>query len=315
MATTSESVRARVERYTPKCLSEAQWGLARISVREAILATKPGSVEDARLLASHVCLFLAGSVAWVDDGEPDLSALLTPMAIAGHLGRMQTAGKSRKTRAVHRADLRRISRALAGTPTPASTNSGVAALRSIPDPGLLDVAVLPVPLAAIAAAWTQRTGLVMTRVTLDPVAGILAGSAGGSVTVDGAGTLDQDSAAALAAVTDAAPEGVSDAPMTSTRPTSQTTPGEPAASPTMKLSRAAALRHAKAAMAAAEAVTTGPTLAPEPDLDALPPDVREAIANYRPNALDDREWESLAGLTRRLVAGHNPLLGSGPAPS
>lgn len=72
------------------------------------------------------------------------------------------------------------------------------------------------------------------------------------------------------------------------------------------LSRAAALRHAKAAAAAAEQAAAGPTLAPEPDPATLPEAVRRAVADYRPQGVTSATWEPLGVPTRRLVIGYRP---------
>lgn len=68
----SPAVVARLERYTPSCLSPDDWALAAPAVRAVVLGARPSGPEDAKGLASRLCLFLAGPCGWRRVGAPDL---------------------------------------------------------------------------------------------------------------------------------------------------------------------------------------------------------------------------------------------------
>jgi len=70
----TQDVEARVRRLVPKGLSQAEWAVAREVVTAAVVAAEPSTLEQAKLLASRLCAFLA----WlpVDDcGRTDAPAL------------------------------------------------------------------------------------------------------------------------------------------------------------------------------------------------------------------------------------------------
>ncbi|HEU4675331.1 MAG TPA: hypothetical protein VFS29_05055, partial [Motilibacteraceae bacterium] len=285
------------------------WALARGVVLGAVRACEPVDAEDAKGLASRACLFLAGPCGWAGTTAPDLRTLLTEPGIAAHLHRLKTAAKSGKTRENHRADLRRLARAVNGThqPKKARATAPVEPVSAL----LLAVGSCPAPFTAAVAALGQLGGRPVSREALDPLAAWLAANAA----TDGPGTVRLlDAAAALAGVAPAAVEVVVPAartprPSTRTSPTpaaKRATSATTASAPARPPSRAAALRHAKAAAAAAAAVTAGPALAPAPDLDALPGEVRVAVLAYRPRGVSDAEWAPLAELGRRLMAGYAP---------
>ena len=171
METTSAKTPAvRLARVTPATLPAAHWVLARGPVTAAVLAAGPDSAEDAKGLVSRLCQLLAGHAGWDRRVAPDLSVPVLEPAIATHLARLQAAGKSGKTRENHRADLRRIARALAGTATPTR--------RADAEPAQVPAATGPLltwllagegPLTAVRA-WEQLTGRRVTRAVLNPVA-------------------------------------------------------------------------------------------------------------------------------------------------
>jgi hypothetical protein len=55
----SEQVKARVGRFTPRSLTGVEWAVARAAVTTAVVGAEPSSVEQAKLLASRLCGFLA----------------------------------------------------------------------------------------------------------------------------------------------------------------------------------------------------------------------------------------------------------------
>ena len=78
MSHTNE-IKARVGRFTPRSLTGAEWAQARAAVTAAVVAAEPSSVEQAKLLASRLCAFLAWLPAgdWDRTCAPDLAAVLT----------------------------------------------------------------------------------------------------------------------------------------------------------------------------------------------------------------------------------------------
>jgi hypothetical protein len=72
------------------------------------------------------------------------------------------------------------------------------------------------------------------------------------------------------------------------------------------VSRAAAIRHAKAAIIAAVEATAGPTLAEAPDPAALDPEVLDAIAGFEPTGIPARRWGQLRPVWERLIVGYAP---------
>ena len=75
----AEAVEARVRRFAPRGLSEPEWALAREVVVELVVRAEPASVEQAKILASRLCSFLAWLPldGWDRVGVPDLARVLT----------------------------------------------------------------------------------------------------------------------------------------------------------------------------------------------------------------------------------------------
>ena len=298
-------VLGRLDRYRPSSLSGREWTLAGPAVRAVVLASGPTDAEDAKGLVSRLCLFLAGSCGWDRTAAPDLTGLLGEAGIAAHLDRLRAAGKAGKTRENHRADLRRLARAANGLPGRQPAASRVAAARPVPPAPAGRAELLggwTGPLSALAAAWEQRCGRPLRRDDLDPVVASLAGRTAPCASPEAPGTMPAPSAVAVLA---AAGDVV-------------TTRGEVAANSVVSsragaggpgrsggLSRAAALRQAKAAMAAV-GKPAGPRLADVPDLSTLDPGVAEAIVSYRPKRAPTESWAAMAAVCQRLVAGYRP---------
>jgi hypothetical protein len=295
------AVIARLERYTPSCLRADDWALAAAAVRAAVLGARPQDPEDAKGLASRLCLFLAGPSGWDRTAAPDLGRLLSRVAIDAHLARLAAAGKARKTRENHRADLQRIARAITGTtPTeardrrrrqePVGAVSRVAAALHASGCGI----------AAGAGAFVQLAGRPLRREDLEPL-GRLARTNAACARSGGAGTIPAPyELEALVGVVDLV-NGVEEV--------AEKTPAEthraPEGARTSRPSRAAALRHARAAMAAAAEASSRPRIA-EVDAAALAPGVAEAIATYRPKRLAAAPWAELRPVWERLIVGFAP---------
>ncbi len=295
------AVIARLERYTPSCLRAEDWALAAAAVRAAVLGASPSDPEDAKGLASRLCRFLAGPCGWDRTDAPDLARLLSRAAIDAHLARLAAAGKAGKTRENHRADLQRVARTLAAA-TPARAHN-----RS--RPGMRAAEISPVAaalhasgcgIAAGAGAFVQLTGRPLRREDLEPL-GRLARTNAACARSGGAGTLPVPSGLeALVGAVDL---------VNAVEEVAEKTPAEthraPATARTSRPSRAAALRHARAAMAAAAEASSRPRIAAV-DLAALAPGVAEAIATYRPKRLAAASWAELRPVWERLIVGFSP---------
>lgn len=284
---------ARLARYTPECLPAGQWALVGGTVKAAVLAAEPVDAEDAKGLVSRLCLFLAGPCGWDRSSVPDLVALLGRDGIDAHLDRLAIAGKKPKTAENHRADLARVARGLAGM-----AGRRVRAQEAPPAISALaaTLAGFPGSFAAAAAAWEELTGGPLRRDDLEPVSGLVEGPGSAACAFPGApGTFSRLSGLASAPDTPTTAEELA-----------ATTPPKSADAPsrTRPMSRAAALRHARASKAAAEAATTGPILAAPPDPSALAAGVAAAIAAFTPNDLSGERWNQLRPVWERLIVGY-----------
>lgn len=295
------AVIARLERYTPSCLRAEDWALAAAAVRAAVLGARPQDPEDAKGLASRLCLFLAGPSGWDRTAAPDLGRLLSRVAIDAHLARLAAAGKARKTRENYRADLQRIAQAITGTTPieardrcrrqePVGAVSRVAAALHASGCGI----------AAGAGAFAQLTGRPLRREDLEPLEGLTRTNAA-CARSGGAGTIaDPSEIDALVSALDL---------VNAAEEVAEKTPAEthraPETARTSRPSRAAALRHARAAMAAAAEADSRPRIA-EVNPAALVPGVAEAIATYRPKRLAAAPWAELRPVWERLIVGFAP---------
>lgn len=295
----------RLDRYRPACLSGWDWALAGPTVRAVVLAAGLTDAEDAKGLVSRLCLFLAGPCSWGRTVAPDLAGLLDEAGIAAHLERLRAAGKAGKTRENHRADLRRLARAASGLPPRQRSAPRVPAVRPALLAGAGQAKLLGAwngPLAALAAAWAKRSGRPLRREDLDPVVASLVGSEGACASPGTPGTV---SAAGVAAVLAAAADVATTRGEVGANSVVHARAGDSPPVRSRGLSRAAALRQAKAAMAAASQ-PAGPRLADPPDLSTLQPGVVEAVVSYRPKRIPTESWAATAAVCQRLVADYRP---------
>ncbi len=295
------AVWSRLERCTPSCLPVDHWALVAPGVRLAVLGARPSGPEDAKGLASRLCRFLAGPCEWDRNGAPDLERLLSRSAIDAHLARLAAAGRAAKTRENHRADLQRVARAIAGA---TSTRALDRSQRKTPVAEVSRAAVAlratGSSLAAGAAAFAQRSGRPLRREDLEPIGDPTRTNAA-CARSGGAGTIPAPSELeALVGAVDLvnAVGGVAEKTPAETR-------GAPETARTGRPSRAAALRHAREAMAAAAEAGSRPRIA-EVDLGVLAPGVAAAIAKYRPKRLPAASWAEIQPLWERLIVGFSP---------
>ncbi len=76
-------IEARVRRFTPRILTEAEWTQSRDAVVAAAVAAAPVGLEQAKLFASRLCAFLGWLPAqdWDRAVAPDIGAVLTDARI------------------------------------------------------------------------------------------------------------------------------------------------------------------------------------------------------------------------------------------
>lgn len=292
--TLPDPVTAVLAGYRPRVLSPAQWQLAAPAVREAVARCRPSSKQRAADLVSAVAVFLAGPCGWDRVTVPDLTALLTAANIERHVASLP-AQMSHGARSVKRQRLRALAAGGAVGRLPLrepSVHRRSALVRAL--------AVEPVSVTAIDAMWRARFGHTLSDFAVrdarlfEPRA---TAAARGRV----ASTVTPPATIRLLA---AAPDQGTAQMTASTRPLRAPlvpTPTEPvkAAKP---LSRRAALRVARAAMARLE----GATLAPDPDRAEFDPQILKVADTYRLRAATDAQWEAIAPLVTRLILGYRP---------
>lgn len=291
--TTTAAIARRIDAFIPKSLTRAQWELAAPAVRDLVRAANPTTTEDAKCLLSSLCTFLSTPSGWDRESVPDFSVLLRDASIEnfkkafdGHL----------RTRDNHVGRLRSLQRALVGITRvagrPGPLRSPVSrAVRLAHD------ACAGHSVATFAAVADEYTGKALTCSRMRGLAIEEAGTSAGNVTSRGAVTVMVDQAVLgtyLHAADCESQKGV----VRATKPTTK--------NPTKAPSNRQQLANERAERAALRRMQEGPRLAPEPDPALLRPAVRDAIEQYRPEALSDTEWALLRPLTRRLVIGYQP---------
>ncbi len=301
----------RLARYTPYLLTAAQWALAQAPVTNAVLAAAPADAADAMGLASRLCRLLVEHPGWDGLSVPDLALLVTDPGISAHIARLAASGTSSQGQGKHLCDLRRLKHALAGTVAPVRAPVRKPVAPSAATRPLMSWLAAGEPLLTAVAAYEKSTGRSLSKKVMNRAA---EGAPASSAAAPDPGTV-----LSLSSVGAPAWEVVS--PRTWARSSSESTSGPlrsaaRAASATssatsrtsgpatsVKPSRAAALRAAKAAASARSA----PTVTALPDVSLLPAKVQEAIAEYRPAALSAERWEILGPLCRRLIASYAPV--------
>jgi hypothetical protein len=294
---TDPEISRRLTRFVPRSLTAAQWDLAAAVVRAAVISAVPSSAAHAKVLASNLCAFLADSTVWDRSSVPELSALLIEAAISAHVQRQSAAGK-RSTANRKRADLRRIARALAGAPPQIVT--GHSPRRSGPvDERVAALLSTGVSMAVVVGASTLLMGAPLTIRHLDYAGAELAANAREA----GASTLE----AGITTITDLC--SAPDAPSSEVVVANQSrVPSQIAAArkTSKSLSRAGALRHAKAALAEQQRLSIGPHVVSLPTAGELSEEVVQAIVAYRPQGVADELWLQIVGLCQMLLAAYRP---------
>jgi hypothetical protein len=314
MSHTNE-IKARVGRFTPRSLTGAEWALARPAVTTAVVAAEPSSVEQARLLASRLCAFLA----WLPAGDwdracaPDLAAVLTDGRIrlfASPAG-MPRSRKSSRDRV--RVALRRCAR---GLPGPGPVRGGRAAIAPAVArafwPAVAGTGPFTVLAAAYRASGESMHGNAWAGIAADlsidmsslPVAvpaaarpAAVSNAVASNARPGGPGTvLAVQVAAALLRDAKAPASGV--VPASTKKHETQ-----PAARVERPVSRAAAIRAARAAQAGRAALADAGPVAAVP---ALPGDLAGMLVGWTPQGMDAGRWAMVEAAVVAAVAAYQP---------
>ena len=271
-----ETIKERLERFTPRALSSRSWANARGAAVGAVLAASPCDETRAVCLLSRLCTFLASHPSSAGDTLTDLATLLTPASIDAFVSERLRRGERRGTAGVYRTDLRHIARAI-GTMAPVvpSGRSRTCAPGAAFWSGVVDEG----PFKALVAAYETK-GTRFEGKTWDVV---------GDLSLDLAGLLgDSDEASAgsdalttIAAVRNAA----------------------------ARWRTAADAEVALAARAAYSAAQECPIESTAPGLAVVPPldgELAAAVVTWRPRKIGASRWARVEATTRLLIRAFGP---------
>lgn len=298
-------VEGRVRRFTPRGLSEAEWSLARDAVVAAVVAAAPVSLEQAKLLASRLCAFLAWLPIedWDRTGSPDLGRVLTCRRIEAFTSPAVMLGAAKSGRDAYRAKLNRLERAAAGVPRPVRAPASASAASRGFWPAVTSRGPFSVLAAAYAAYGCSLHGNAWAGIVHDLTWDLRAlhdhgdRSSSSAAHQAMAGTLaDVQASAALLRDAKAPILGVVPANATEHEMQSAATVKRP-------MSRAAAIRAAKAARAAREArAAAGPVA----EVPALPEDLDGMLRGWTPQDLDAERWAMVEAAVVAAITAYRP---------
>ena len=300
-----ETIKERLERFSPHRLSARSWASARDDAVGAVLAASPSDETSAVCLISRLCAFLAAHQSWAGEDAPDLAVLLTPASIEAFVAERLRRGERRGTVGVYRSDLRRIARAIGTMPT--AIPSGRQRVCA-PGRAYWPLVVGDGPFIALVSAyekkgepfevksWDGAGGLSLDlRVALHDGDGVIAGA-------DDPTTMAavRSAAARLRAAADAEVVRVVPASAPSGRKANAPRP------PARRVSPTRAARAARAAyVAAQERQNEGsePRLAEIPLLDA---ELAAAVETWCPRKITPSRWAQVEATTRLLISAFGP---------
>ena len=314
----TQDVEARVRRFVPKGLSQAEWAVAREVVTAAVVAAEPPTLEQAKLLASRLCAFLA----WlpVDDWDrtdgPALELVLNEGRVLAFTSAEGMPHASKRSRDAYRVNLNRLVRALAGVVrVGAVRHDGAPVAARAFWPRVADAGPFPVLAAAYSGSGSALHGGlwagIVDDLTLDltvlPARGDRAVAA--NAPAEPAGTVRRVQAAA-ASLRDAK------TPVTEVVPanapgSSFPAPREAVARSGKRPSPAAAKRAARAAQAArtaCELVTPAASdlVMPPATPPALPDELAAMLVDWTPQDLDSERWPLVREAVTAAVVAYRP---------
>ena len=303
----AEQIQARVGRFTPRSLTGAEWALARPAVTAAVVAAEPSSVEQAKLLASRLCAFLA----WLPAGDwdracaPDLAAVLTDgrirlFASAAGMPRVRKSSRDRV-----RVALRRCARGVPGAGPVCGVRAATApAVARAFWPAVAGIGPFTVLAAAYRSsgesmhgnAWSGLAGDLAMDMSSLPVAVPAAArrAAVSNARPGGRGTVLAVQVAAVL-LRDAKAPALGVVPASTKMHETQ-----PAARGERPVSRAAAIRAARAAQAGRAALADAGPVAAVP---ALPGELAGMLVGWTTQGMDAGRW---AMVEAAAVAAYRP---------
>lgn len=254
-------------------------------------AADPANPDEAKGLCSALCAFLAAPTGWDRCTPPVLEVLLTESAIESYVAAYVAARGTKYARRRRLTVLRTAVRGAGGR------TAATPAARPGPTRDALRVhaACTGASVAVFAAVFLASTGKPVTDARLRGLCAELQRRNDANATAGRAGTFLRDSVA-LTEYLGAADVRTTEVVPASTNRMHKTT------SPSRRSARA----QEKANRDAFARAVAGPRLAPEPDLDALAPEVRSTLEAYRPQDVATDRWAGVRPLTIRLVAGRSP---------
>ena len=286
---TSDLIAQRVRRYTPKRLDAAAWNACREAVVQAVLAVRPPTLLEADYYTTHLCLFLASLTRrqWDRVGAPDVRLLLTEAAIEAFTSREGMPGKADNTRKTARTRLRWLHSAVHQVElAPLEPRAASEVARRFWG-SVLELS----PFTALVAGY-ERLGhslhissWVNLSKELATDLSVLLEQA--SATGIAAGTVDASRLGAAALRDAVAPQGV----IAVTHASNVTSKSQ------KTVSRAAALRQAKASLVAKPLIADVPELAPE---------LSVMIDGWCPQGVADAIWSPVADVAAIAMAAYAP---------
>ena len=295
----SEQIQARVGRFTPRSLTDVEWAQARAAVTAAVVAAEPSSVEQARLLASRLCGFLA----WLPPGDwdrtcaPDLAAVLTDGRIGLFASTAGMPGARKSSRDRVRVTLRRCTRGMSGVGRVRGGRAAAApAVARAFWPAVAGIGPFTVLAAAYRAsgesmhgnAWAGIAGDL--SIDMSSLATVEPGLAGRAVASNarpgGRGTVLAVQVAAVLLRDAKAPAS-----------------GVVPASTKKQETQPAAIRAARAAQAGRAALATAGPVAAVP---ALPQELAGMLVGWTPQGLDAGRWAMVEAAVVAAVAAYQP---------
>jgi hypothetical protein len=286
---TPAAVSRYVEQYRSELVLGGDWSLAEEPLKKLVMAARPRSRRVGQDLCAALSAFLAGPCGWDRTEAPDFRVLLNDTAIAQCAARHGDGAVSGRILAA----LRAAQRAAFGIADQVRAGAGrrhTSPLRAVGQVyeacGGLSVVGFAFVLKACtgrAASETRLRGLVVSLLATvgDDEAGTVPVDATVLSTYLGAGDIDLSEELVQTRAIRQKPQ--------------QKRPSERQAQARLKADRAA---HRRA--------TQGANLADAPSVEDLPAPLAEAISCYRPQDVDDEQWDALRPLVQRLVVGYRP---------
>ena len=279
-----------VAQYRSEVLLGDDWRLAEAALQELVMAVGPTTRSEAHDLCTALAVFLAGPCGWDRTGAPDFRALLNDTALLKFAIRQGDGPSSGRTLAM----LRKATLAAFGITSGQPDRAGRRHTEPIRAADRAYRACTGLSVAAFAFVLEKSTGRASSETRLRGLVVSLLATA----TNEAAGTLVVEEAVLSRYLGAGAPDLSEE--LVQTRGTRR-----PAPQPKRPSERQAQARM-KADRAAHRRATLGAPLADAPSIEDLPASVREAISRYRPQDLDDIQWDALRPLAQRLIVGYRP---------